>query len=57
MKSRFILEIDHLASIEANLQFLEKCERSVLDKKRDLKRKQKEVKQPKQLDLIEESEK
>ena len=54
MKSRFILEIDNLASIEANMEFLDKCEKQIKLKRKNLK----EMAKPKpknQLDLEEES--
>lgn len=54
MKSRFILELDMLASVEANLEFLDKCERQIKEKRKKLK----EMDKPKsknQLDLEEES--
>lgn len=55
MKSRFILELNLLASIESNLEFLEKCERQIKEKRKKLKS---SIKQPKnQLDLEEESKK
>lgn len=38
MRSRMILELDHLASIEANMEFLRKCERDIQAKKEKLKK-------------------
>ncbi len=37
MRARFILETDPLASIEANLEFLRKCEKQIQAKKEQLK--------------------
>lgn len=37
MRSRFILELDPLASVEANMEFLRKCERDIQAKKERLK--------------------
>ena len=54
MKSRFILELDHLASIEANLEFLDKCEKQIKQKRKDLKEMSKPIVKN-QLDLEEES--
>ncbi len=56
MKSRFILEIDNLASIEANLEFLDKCEKQIKQKRKDLKEMQAKSKiKTNQLDLEEEN--
>lgn len=54
MRSRFILELDMTASIEANMEFLDKCEKQIKEKRKHLK----ELSKPKsknQLDLEEES--
>ena len=37
MRARMILELDPLASIEANMEFLRKCERDIQAKKERLK--------------------
>lgn len=38
MKSKFILELDMTASIEANLQFLDNCEKEIKLRRKNLKR-------------------
>lgn len=38
MRSRMILELDHLASVESNMEFLRKCERQIQEKKEKLKK-------------------
>lgn len=54
MKSKFILDLDLTASIEANMEFLDRCEKEIKRKRKNLN----EMMKPKtvnQLDLEQES--